>query len=253
MSTESTHFLIFLIGLMASYLGSFSSGGVSVLGVWLLTLLGISPQMATITFKLGKIGDALGGVGVFHRGGHIPYRYLLGASTSSVFWSFIGSYIIFAIPDRIIYWVSALSMLFLSYVSWRWKLWITGEHTIPRKREFLYYIAVFFVTLAWNIFIAGSGIWYYFLNTYLLKLTSIEAKGHSTAVTLFWFIGTTLWVISQGRYVLSWAVVLALGMLIGWYFGSKHVIKIGNFALRNILLVSIVGFSLYFLFLALYG
>lgn len=59
MSEELKTFIIFLIGLFSAYFGSFSSGGVSVLGVGLLTMLGISPQMATITFKIGKIGDVL--------------------------------------------------------------------------------------------------------------------------------------------------------------------------------------------------
>jgi uncharacterized membrane protein YfcA len=45
--------------------------------VGLLTLLGIPPQMATITFKLGKIGDVLGGVYIFYKHGHIKTEYLL--------------------------------------------------------------------------------------------------------------------------------------------------------------------------------
>lgn len=53
-------FTIFLIGIFSAYFGTFTSGGVSVLGVGLLTLLGIGPQLATITFKFGKIGDTLG-------------------------------------------------------------------------------------------------------------------------------------------------------------------------------------------------
>ncbi len=71
-------FTIFLIGLFSAYIGSFASGGVSVLGIGLLTIIGIPPQMATITFKLGKIGDVLGGVYIFYKHGHIPTKYLLG-------------------------------------------------------------------------------------------------------------------------------------------------------------------------------
>jgi uncharacterized membrane protein YfcA len=76
MSEELKIFIIFLIGLFSAYFGSFASGGVSVLGVGLLTFLGISPQMASITFKIGKIGDVLGGVFLFHKNGHIPYHFL---------------------------------------------------------------------------------------------------------------------------------------------------------------------------------
>lgn len=39
-------------------------------------------------------------------------------------------------------------------------------------------------------------------------------------------------------------------MFIGGYFGTKHIIKIGNNLLKNFLLVSIVIFAFYFLYLA---
>lgn len=76
MSEEFKVFIIFLIGLFSAYFGSFASGGVSVLGVGLLTALGMSPQLASITYKLGKIGDVLGGLFLFHKSGNIPTRFL---------------------------------------------------------------------------------------------------------------------------------------------------------------------------------
>ncbi len=39
-------------------------------------------------------------------------------------------------------------------------------------------------------------------------------------------------------------------MFIGGWWGTKHVIRLGNHLFRNILLVSIVIFALYFLYLA---
>jgi hypothetical protein len=45
-------FYIFLIGIAAAYLGSFSSGGVSAISIGLMTLLGIPAPVAGVTFKL---------------------------------------------------------------------------------------------------------------------------------------------------------------------------------------------------------
>ena len=250
MSEESKTLIIFLMGIAASYFGSFSSGGVSVLGVGLLTLLGISPQMATITFKLGKIGDVLGGLYLFYKNWHIPTRFLLGWAIGSILWSFLGSYIIFSIPDRIIYFVSAVSMLLLTGVSLYKKAGIKWHHDISKKRRIAYYVSLFFLTLVGNMFIAGSWVWYYFNNTFVLKLSALEAKGIATAMSVFWFIGTFFWVLAQGRYVISWALALGFGMLIGWYFGTKHIIKIGNKSLQYILLCTISLFAFYFFYLA---
>ena len=250
MSEELKIFIIFLIGIFSAYFGSFSSGGVSALWVWLLTFIGIPPQMATITLKLGKIGDVLGWVYLFYKHGHIPTKYILWGWIMSIVWSFLGTYLIFSIPDKVIYLVSALSMMILALVSYFHGTRIHHIDNLSKKREYLYYICLFFLTMIGNLFIAGSGVWYYFVNTFVLRLSSLEAKGIATAMSLFWFIGTLLWVLAQGRYVISWALALAFGMLIGGYFGTKHIIRLGNSFMRKSLLLSIVLFALYFLYLA---
>ncbi len=250
MSEELKVFIIFIIWLFSAYFWSFSSWGVSVLGVGLLTLIGIPPQMATITFKLGKIGDVLGGIYLFYKNGHIPTRFLLGWGTLSIFWSFLGTYFIFSLPNNIIYGVSALSMILLTFVSvFRWA-GTKKVHQISKKREYSYYGCLFFLTMIGNLFIAGSGVWYYFVNTFVLKLSSLEAKGIATAMSVFWFIGTFMWVMAQGRYVVSWSIALGVGMFIWGYFGTQHIIKLWNMIFRNILLLSIILFALYFLYLA---
>lgn len=69
-------------------------------------------------------------------------------------------------------------------------------------------------------------------------------------MSVFWFIGSFLAIMVRGQYVVSAAIAFGLGMFIGGYFGTKHVIKIGNRIFRNLLLVSIVLFALYFLYSA---
>lgn len=253
MSEEFKIILIFLIGIISAYLGSFSSGGVSSMAIGFLTVLGIPPQMATITLKLGKIWDVLGGVYIFYKNGHIPTKYILRWALGSILGSFLGSYIIFSIPDRIIYSVSAMSMLILTGISFYKKLGYHKSMSISGRREFTYYISLFFLTLIGNLFIAGSWVWYYFANTYILRLSSIEAKGIATAMSIFWFIGTLAWVLAQGRYNISWALALGFGMFIGGWFGTKHIIRVGNEILRKFVLVSICLFAFYFLYLAFHS
>jgi hypothetical protein len=59
-----------------------------------------------------------------------------------------------------------------------------------------------------NLFIAGSGVWYYFANTLILRLSTLEAKGIATAMSLFWFAGTLLSIIVQGQFNFSWGIAL---------------------------------------------
>lgn len=250
MSEELKTFIIFLIWLFSAYFGSFSSGGVSVLGVWLLTFIGMSPQMASITYKLGKIGDVLWGLYLFHKSGNIPTRFLWIGWMISIIGSFIGSYLIFSIPNWVIYLVSWVSMIFLTITAIVKKAGIYTQAHISKKREYMYYVWLFCLNIFGNLFIAGSGVWYYFNNTFVIKLPALMAKWLATAMSVFWFIGSFLAIMVRGQYVISAAIAFGLGMFIGGYFGTKHVIKIGNHLFRNLLLVSIVLFALYFLYSA---
>lgn len=123
-------------------------------------------------------------------------------------------------------------------------------HThVSKVREYCGYFSYFSLSIIGNLFPAGSGVWYFFSNMLILRMTPIEAKGIASVLTLFWFVGTLFGILSQGQYHISWAVALGLGMMIGGYFGTKHIIRIGDHKLKNILLATIVIFALYFLYL----
>ncbi len=250
MSEELKVFIFFVIWLISAYLWSFSSWGVSVLWVGLMTAFWLSPQMASITYKLGKIGDVLGGLYHFHKSGNIPTRFLWIGSVVSITWSFLGTYFIFSLPDVLIYGVSALSMILLILTAIVQKSWLHTPSYISRKRERLYYACLFCVNIFGNFFIAGSWVWYYFINTFLIRLPALMAKWLSAAMSVFWFIGSFIAIMVQGQYIVSLAIAFGGGMFIGWWFGTKHIIKLGNEIFRNILLVSIIIFAFYFLYLA---
>jgi uncharacterized membrane protein YfcA len=69
-------------------------------------------------------------------------------------------------------------------------------------------------------------------------------------MSVFWFIGSFAAIMVRGQYLVFETICFGIGMFIGGWFGTKHVIRLGNRIFRNILLVSIVIFALYFLYLA---
>ncbi len=250
MTDEITIFIFFLIGLFSSYFGSFSSGGVSVLGVGLMTAFWMSPQLASITYKLWKIGDVLGGIYLFHKSGNIPTWFLWTGWIICIAWSFLGTYFIFSIPDWIIYAVSWLSMCLLIIVTIVKKSWLQKVSQVSKRREYLYYMSLFCLNIFGNMFIAGSWVWYYFSNTFIIKLPALMAKWLATAMSVFWFIGSFLAIMVRGQYNIPFAIAFGVGMLVWSWFGTKHIIKIWNETFRNILLFSIALFALYFLYRA---
>jgi uncharacterized protein len=248
MFEELEIFIFFLIWLFSAYFGSFSSWGVSALSIALMVMLWVPPQMAGITFKLWKLWDNVGWLILFHKHGHIPRRFVLGGGIALLFGSFLGSYLIISIPDAIMYLGCGISMLLLTIVSifrkeQKWE-------KISKIREYMGYGTYFILSIVGNLFPAGSGVWYFFNNTLILKLSPLESKGIASVLALFWFVGTLFGILLAGQYNLTWALSLGAGMFIGWYFWTKHIIRIGNDILKNLLLCSIMIFAFYFLYLA---
>ena len=248
MSEELKIFIIFCIWLFSAYFGSFSSGGVSALAVGFMVFLGIPPQLAWITFKLWKIWDNIWGFILFRKHWHIPKRFILGWGIALLCGSFLGSYLIVSISDFFMYFGCWVSMLILAIVS----IFRTDSSSgkISKTREYIGYITYFLLSIIWNLFPAGSGVWYYFNNTLILKLSPLESKGIASVLAFFWFIGTTLGIILAWVYNISWAIALGIGMFVWWYFWTKHIIRIWNNILKNILLISIILIACYFLYKA---
>ncbi len=94
----------------------------------------------------------------------------------SMIGSFLGTYTIFSLPDWIIYFVSAVSMVLLVGVSIFRKIGFKTHDNLSKKREYSYYTCLLFLGFIGNLFMAGSGVWYYFTNTFVLKLSTLKAK-----------------------------------------------------------------------------
>ncbi len=250
MSEEIKVFIIFFIWIVSAYFWGFVSWGISVLSIGMMSFLGISPQLAGITFKLGKVGNSLAWVRNFHSEWLIRKEYLIWLGLTMMLGWWLGSFFIMSISDFLMYTVSAFSMLILVVVALIKKVGWQKNQNITKNRTIFGYFTYFILSFLGNLFPAGSWVWYYFANTFIFKLSTLEWKATGNAVAVFWFIGTAVGIFAQGYYHIFYAMALAIGMYIWWHFATKQMIKIGDYAMRNIILIGIVFFALYFLYLA---
>lgn len=240
--------IIVVIGAISSYVGSFTSGGVSALSIALMTFFWLSPQMASVTFKLGKIWDVLSSTYIFYKSGYIPKKYLFWWAVSLMCGSFIGSSLIFNLSERGAYIWSGITMLVLVGTSFFKKEW-QKHFSISKLRESFGYFIYFILAIVGNLFPAGSWVWFYFQNTMVLRLSSLESKWIWSFLSIFWYIWTFLWIISQWIFNTTYAISLTFWMFIGWYFGSKWIVKLGNKNVQRVLLLSIFITGVYFVIL----
>lgn len=68
--------------------------------------------------------------------------------------------------------------------------------------------------MAANISPAASGAWFYYIRTFVLRLSPLESKAIGSLVSIPWFVGTFIGIFLAGQYNLFYATSLALGMYI---------------------------------------
>jgi uncharacterized membrane protein YfcA len=258
MSEEFIILIIFLVGIVSSYLGAFVFWGVSAFSIALMVATGLSPQLASITFKLGKIGNSIAALKQYHQKKLIRKEFIIGLWAMSFIGAAVGSFFIVQIPDIFIYSVSGISMILLVIIDIyrQKKKWINKEDIslsqIPKKRLWWGYLLEFCMTVLANLSPAASGIYFYFIRTFLFHLSAIESKALGTVLTVPWFLGTCIGIFIAGQYNLIYAIALAIGMYFGAHFGTKKAIDIGDEKIRIFIRWFVIISAIYFLYLAIY-
>jgi hypothetical protein len=84
------------------------------------------------------------------------------------------------------------------------------HHEISNSRRHLGYVLEFFSTLLANISPAASGAYFYYIRTFVLKLSPLESKASGSFVSLPWFVGTFIGIFLGGQYNFSYAFALGV-------------------------------------------
>lgn len=253
MTEEFKIFFIFIIGLVSSYLGAFVTWGVSTLSIAMMTALGLTPQLASITFKLGKIWNGIALITEYHKAKLLRKEYVIWLSIASFIGAVMGSFFIVQIPSIVIYSVSGTSMLVLLYID------ITKSHkkqntpkevNLSTPRRFWGYVLELIATTLANLSPAASGAWFYYIRTFVFRLSPLESKAIGSFVSIPWFIGTFIGILLAGYYNVAYGIALAVGMYIWAHHGAKKSLQISEEKLRNFIRIFILISSFYFLYLA---
>lgn len=239
---------IFLIGLGASFFGSFVSGSLSALVLPLLILLGMPAHVALGTFRLGVFGFEIGGLIQYIKNNKVIWKFVPILTIVAAAGGLLGSLIAVNLEEEVISTgIGVLLLIFIPFTLLRPTLGLIRKET-SRQRTLLGYGVYFLVSVYGLSLTIGYGLIAAMVYMYFFGLTVIESKATGklptimqsvAALAVFGFSGVVDWVLG---------FVLLAGMLIGSSIGTKYVIKLGNVWMRNILLVTIGLFSLKLIF-----
>ncbi len=215
----------FLVGIVASFIGAASGGG-GLISLPALMFLGLPPQVAVATHKVGVLGVMMK-IRRFHRAGLVDYGVVMRAALFALVGSYIGSTTFLAIPNVAVEKLVGVALLVMLFLTIRKKE--AAKHAAPRRNmRYAGYAAFFFVGFASAFF---AGIFALFATYVLLHFfgkTFLESAGTRSVIGL-----ATLFVsiaVFGANGIINWPFGLALlgGNALGSHLGVEHALKKGD-------------------------
>lgn len=243
-----TLILIFIIGLLTSIIGAMV-GSSGLIRIPLLFLLGIPPQMAIASNKVGSVGRNLAALCRYGKKKLINIKIGFGMLVTRVAGTVIGAYLLLSASDLAINKVLAIVIFgIIILLAFRKDIGIRKRKRITAK-HWVIGLFLFFVVSIYGGFIgAGSGT----IQTYILLsvfgLTFLESAGTRRISGL----ASSLVSVSIFAYhsIVNWEIglVLFVSCGIGGWIGASVAIKKGNKFVKILFIVVALALGIKLLF-----
>jgi uncharacterized protein len=221
-----TYIFIFLIGLLCSILGS-AGGGSALISIPLLTLLGITPNQAIATAKVGALGTLLSGLYSFARAGKVDTKIGIICSILWLLGSIAGGYILINIDQNLLEGIFGIgTLVVLTLMISRKKIYAnTISFPVFFKWRYTIGYASFFLVGMWWGLLAGQAVIATLVLVEIFGKSFTEASGTRKLTGLAMAIWA-LWVYMFWD-VIQWGYGLTMlsGTLLGWYIWSEFSLK----------------------------
>jgi uncharacterized membrane protein YfcA len=235
--------LLAVVGVAAGFLNTVAGGG-SLLTVPALMLLGLPPQIANGTNRVGVIFQALAGVRGFHREGWVPWRAIPAMAVPTLVGALGGAQLAAHIPTDVLK-PTMLGFLLLMAVTLVWKPSAVRppEGTEPlRMKERPAAILAFVALGAYGGFLqAGMGIPSLLLLGGLLRYDLVRANAIKvTLVVLLTAVALAVFIV-EDQVVWTSGLFLAVFMMIGAQLGVRFAVRTRADVLQKLLFVAVVA------------
>lgn len=235
--------LFALIGFISSVVGAISTGA-GLITIPGMIFLGLTPQQAVATSRLGGIITTASGLAKFYREKKIQWQYLKVLIPLSVLASFIGGSLVVKITDQDLFEnIIALILLLLVPIVLRGRNGIRARAATRRNTTFAYVLYFLIMSFA-AFFTGGAGALILIVFAHFLGIKLVEANATSHAAWIFMQITTSIIFVANGLVRFDVFLPLAIGNLFGGYAGAHIAVKKGDKLVSVILSAVIIAAAL---------
>ncbi len=240
-----TLLLVLITGITAGFFDSVLGAG-GLISVPSLIFLGLPPQIAIATDRLGTIGQTLAAMSRFRK--KIVWKYVPVFAIISLIGSLLGADILLNIDSRILQQVIGfllIAILLLLFVKQKIGIQRTKKST---SKKILGLAVYFLIMVLGGFFGQGTGPLIFYALTFFLGFTMIEVLATGIIPWLVLSLSSLIIFALNGIIDYEIGIVLLVGMAIGGYIGADVALKKGNLWLKRlfILFVVISGVKLLF-------
>lgn len=233
--------LVFVVGIITGIINTLAGSG-SLISLPILMFIGLPPQVANGTNRIGIFFQNLVSSTVFYRKGMLDLKMGFKLALPSILGSVAGALIVMELNDRAVeITVGIVLLIMLIPLYYKPSKWLQGTHSDELKTYPLFQFVMFFLIGAYGGFIqAGVGI---FLLSALVLYSGYDlVKANALKVFInFIFTPFALAVfVINGQIDIVAGMVLAAGNAAGAYFASKYAVSWGSKFVRYILIAVII-------------
>ena len=231
--------ILFIIGFLSSFLGSFASGTTSMLSLTGLLAFGLPSYTALATHRFGLFGFDLGGIQEYIKHNKIDWKLVPVLSVIGIISAYIGSQIILSVDEELLTkLVGYVVLFFIPLMMFKPQLG-TIKKEVTKLRKRLGYFAYFLTTIWGSSFNIGVGICILYTHLHFFGQTILETKATSKIPGLLKNITILTVFFTVGILNIQFGLVYLLGMFIGSTLATRVMLKIGDKWLRHILFVAV--------------
>lgn len=242
-----TRLLVLLIGIATGFLDSTvgSGGSISIPG---LIFVGLPPQVAIATDRLGTVGQTAAAMVKFWKSGKILWKYVPIFIVLSLIGTYIGANILLSIDPKILQkLVGALLLILLPLTFLKRDIGIKPGITSSFKKGVGFLIYSFLMVFNGFLGMGAGGISYY-NSLFFFGFTFIQANATNI---IPWFLLSVFSLViftNHGIVDYSKGVFLVVGMIIGGYLGAHTALKKGNLWIKRLFVIVVIASSIRLLF-----
>jgi len=239
--------IVFIVGLVAGFLGATVGGG-GMIAIPALLFLGFSPQSAVAVNAVGDVGAFISATGEYWRSKKIDWKMAFPLAVIAVIGSIIGTQIMVRMEtDFLQAFIGITILAFLPFFFFGDKIGLKRTH--PSKAKRFIGLALYSLLIVEGAIVgAGGSTVILMIMMYFFGYEIIQGYATNTPADLLSSLIPAV-IYSFYGFVALWpAVIIFTGMLIGGFIGAHIALEKGNRWIKKLFTLVIIAFVIKILF-----